>query len=283
MKENFPNESKNKWTRIFKKKWFFPAVYIAIAAFLLSAVVWYQSIESKMMEGLNNPKQTDNVNPNAFDEESQPVTQQEETIKMPVKEEVQTEIVTKFYDYNAAQEDQEKGLNLYNNRYYQSTGVNIAASTGEVFDVTASMSGTVTEVKEDPLYGNVVVISHSDDVSTYYSSLGDVDVDTGAKVKQGDKIGTAGKSLFGEENGTHVYFEIRKDGVEVNPEQFFNEPFSKLKEFEIQEKAETTDDVEKEDTEKVNPEQEKTDTEPETENESDEKNENVSLSFSITA
>src|SRR5699024_952550 len=92
MKE-FPNGSKNKWTRIFKKKWFFPAVYIVIAAFLLTGVVWYQNTQSKLIEGLDEPGETDEFLPNDFDkEEAESVLQQSETIKMPVNEETQTEI-----------------------------------------------------------------------------------------------------------------------------------------------------------------------------------------------
>src|SRR5690625_698384 len=148
MKE-FPNESKNKWTRIFKKKWFFPAVYLLLAAFLLTGVVWYQNLENKVMEGIeDSPELSDSYTNSQFDEEAESVLQQQEIIKMPVQEDVQTEIVTKFFDYNDEQDEQERGLNLYNNRYYQSTGVDIASDDGEAFDVVASLSGTVTEVKE---------------------------------------------------------------------------------------------------------------------------------------
>ena len=232
MKE-FPNESKNKWTRIFKKKWFFPAVYLLLAAFLLTGVVWYQNLENKVMEGIDDSSElTDSYTNSQFDEEAESVVQQQENIKMPVQEDVQTEIVTKFFDYNDDQDEQEKGLNLYNNRYYQSTGVNITSDNGEAFDVVASLSGTVTEVKEDPLLGNVVILSHEDDISTYYASLGEVEVDVGAKVSQGDMLGVSGKNLFSEESGNHVHFEIRKAEVEVNPEQFFNESVLKLVEFE---------------------------------------------------
>src|SRR5690625_4672055 len=232
MKE-FPNESKNKWTRIFKKKWFFPAVYLLLAAFLLTGVVWYQNLENKVMEGIeDSPELSDSYTNSQFDEEAESVLQQQEIIKMPVQEDVQTEIVTKFFDYNDEQDEQERGLNLYNNRYYQSTGVDIASDDGEAFDVVASLSGTVTEVKEDPLLGNVVILSHEDDISTYYASLGEVDVDVGAKVSQGDTLGVSGKNLFSEESGNHVHFEIRKAEVEVNPEQFFNESVLTLVEYE---------------------------------------------------
>lgn len=240
MKE-FPNESKNKWTRIFKKKWFFPAVYLLLAAFLLIGVVWYQNLEKQLLGGVDeDPNLADSYSKNPYDEEAESVIQQQETIKMPVTEDVQTEIVTKFFDYNDDQEEQEKGLNLYNNRYYQSTGVNIAADDGEAFEVVASLSGTVSEVKEDPLLGNVVILSHEDEISTYYASLGEVTVEPGAKVAQGDKLGEAGKNLFSEESGNHVHFEIRKEDVEVNPEMFFNESVLKLVEYEPEEVPDAT-------------------------------------------
>lgn len=198
------------------------------------------------MEGIDEGlEQSDNYQPGQFDEEAESVLQQEETIKMPVQEEAQTEIVTKFYDYNAEEEEQEKGLTFYNNRYYQSTGIDIAASDGETFDVVASLSGTVSEVKEDPLLGNVVVLDHGDDITTYYASLEEVQVEAGAKVKQGDQLGMAGKNLFSEESGTHVHFEIRKGETEVNPEEYFNETMTTLVEWD--ETAEEQSDKEESD------------------------------------
>lgn len=258
--KDIQNESKKKWTRIFKKKWFFPALYIMLAAFLLTGVIWYQTSQSNVIEeGLEDLEQSDSYQSNPFDEEAESVIQQQETIKMPVGENVQTEIVTKFYDYNADPEEQEKGVTFYNNRYYQSTGVDITSVDGETFDVVASLSGTVEEVKEDPLLGNVVVMSHGENVTTYYASLGEVAVEEGAQIKQGEKIGTAGKNLFNEESGVHVHFELRKGEVEVDPEKFFNEPLSKLIELELEEMDEPTseeNDEEEEVEEDINSEDE---------------------------
>lgn len=270
--------SKNKWTQIFKKKWFFPALYIMLAAFLLTGVIWYQNAQSNLIEGIDDVEESESYEQNPFDEEAESVMQQDEVIKMPVGEDVQTEIVTKFYDYDADPEDQEKGVTFYNNRYYQSTGVNIASADGETFDVVASLSGTVEEVKEDPLLGNVVVMSHGDDITTYYASLGEVAVDEGATINQGEKIGTAGKNLFSEESGTHVHFEIRKGDVEVDPERFFNEPFNALVELTIEEVDEPTLDDAEEDEDGEDEE------DSEDENGDDETSEtNQDLSFSIIA
>src|SRR5699024_96013 len=142
----------------------------------------------------------------------------------------QADRVTKLYDYKAEEEDQEHALVLYNNRHYQSTGIDIAFEDGERFDVIASLSANVKAAKEAPLLRNVVVMDHENDVMTYYASLQEVDVKAGDKVKQGEDLGVAGKNLFGKDHGTHVHFEIRKDGKEVDPESYFDQPVSKLDE-----------------------------------------------------
>src|SRR5699024_9664719 len=83
-----------------------------------------------------------------------------------------------------------------------------------------------------------VVVSHENDVMTYYASLNEVEVKADSEVKQGDAIGTAGKNLFGKDNGTHVHFELRKDGKEVDPESFFNQPVSELDKIDVEEEEE---------------------------------------------
>ncbi|ASN04081.1 peptidoglycan DD-metalloendopeptidase family protein [Virgibacillus necropolis] len=241
MKEEKNGGSKNKWSRIFRKKWFFPAVYLTVAALLLTFVVWYQNLENQIPETQDNQESTETAT-DQFGEEAQTVMDQQEVVKMPVSNQDQAEIVTKFYDYNADEEAQKNSLVLYNSRYYQSTGVDIAAASNETFDVTASLSGTVEEVEENPLLGNVVTLSHDKDLKTYYASLGEVSVKAGDNVKQGDVLGTAGQNLFGSEDGVHVHFEIRKGGESVNPEDYFNQPVSEIKVKEKSESDETKSD-----------------------------------------
>ncbi|WP_404455810.1 peptidoglycan DD-metalloendopeptidase family protein [Virgibacillus necropolis] len=226
MKEENNGGSK-KWSRVFRKKWFFPAVYLTVAALLLTFVVWYQNLENQI-PAQDGQESTDTAT-DPFDEEAQPVLEQQEVVKMPVSNQDQAEIVTKFYDYSADEKTKESALVLYNSRYYQSTGIDIATASGETFDVTASLSGTVENVEEDPLLGNVVTLSHDSDLKTYYASLGEVNVKAGDNVKQGDVLGTAGQNIFGKEDAVHVHFEIRKDGEPVNPEEYFNQPVSSVK------------------------------------------------------
>lgn len=229
MNEENKGASKNKWSRVFKNKWFFPGLYLTLAALLVAGVVWFQAAgdndtaEEELEQDLTTEQPSEHP-----DEEAEPVMGPDEVIEMPVSNPDEAEIVTKFYDYDAEEEEQLQSLILYNNRYYQSTGLDIANADGESFDVVASLSGTVSEVKEDPLLGNLVALDHGEEVVTYYASLGEVDVQAGDEVKQGDVIGSAGKNLFGQDNGTHVHFEIRKDGQEVNPETYFNQPVASL-------------------------------------------------------
>ncbi|WP_152656842.1 M23 family metallopeptidase [Oceanobacillus sp. CFH 90083] len=260
MKEEFKGP-KNKWSQIFRKKWFFPALYLSIAAVLLASVIWYQNAGSDVSEPADQRDTEDHYLPVMNDEDAVPVVDQQELVGMPLENTDEAEIVTKFFDYNAEQEDRENALVLYNNRYYQSTGVDIAAADAETFDVLASISGTVEEVKEDPLLGNVVVLSHGEDLKTYYASLEDVAVTVSDQVAQGDKLGTAGKNLFGKDNGTHLHFEIRKEGKEVNPESYFEQPVSSISVEESAAEDEAVSDEPTSSDEVVEPEEDAEDTE----------------------
>src|SRR5699024_9927943 len=152
-------------------------------------VVWYQNLGNQIDE--SQEENTEEYSPVENDEEAQPVMDQQEVVQAPVENMDQAEIVTKYYDYNADQEAQENAIVVFNDRYYQSTGIDIASAEGETFDVLASLSGTVSEIKEDPLLGKVVTLTHDSGVTTHYASLGDVQVSADQEVKQGEAIGTA--------------------------------------------------------------------------------------------
>ncbi|MFG6147336.1 peptidoglycan DD-metalloendopeptidase family protein [Halobacillus sp. B23F22_1] len=216
--------TKLKFKRLMRKKWLYPALYLAVAALVLVGVFWYQQSSNDVAEQLNEGNQVeDDVFVNENGEEAVPVTGHDENLEMPVASDLEAAIVTKYFDYEATDEEQESALVLYNNKYYQSKGIDVATSDGETFDVTAALSGTVTEVKEDPLYGNVVELTHDNEVTTVYSSLGEVAIQSGDEVKQGDVLGQAGQNSFGQASGVHVHFEVRKDEQPVNPEQFFGQ------------------------------------------------------------
>ncbi|MDR2609330.1 MAG: M23 family metallopeptidase, partial [Rickettsiales bacterium] len=72
-------------------------------------------------------------------------------------------------------------------------GVKIAAQGGT--NVVASAPGKVIYVgKGLRWYGNLIIVEHKDNYVTVYSYLKNIHVEIGDKVKQGQVIGSAGKS-----------------------------------------------------------------------------------------
>jgi murein DD-endopeptidase MepM/ murein hydrolase activator NlpD len=67
-------------------------------------------------------------------------------------------------------------------------------------------------------YGNRVVIDHGNGFQTLYAHLASVAVSVGQTVNRGNVIGRMGST--GRSTGIHLHFEIRKNGVLVDPLQF---------------------------------------------------------------
>jgi stage II sporulation protein Q len=218
------NKQSSRFRRFMKKRWVFPAIYIASAAIILTGVLWYQASHNN-----DTKKYTYNSSDIAGKKYNDPaveVNKQMENFQMPVKDAEQVVIEKKFYDFSGKKADQEAALVVYKNTYVPNTGIDIGMKDGKSFDVVAAMSGNVTKVQEDSLLGNVIEIDHGNGVVTQYESVKDMKVKVGDQIDQGQVIAEAGQSLFNEKAGTHVHFEIRKDGVAVNPQNYFNKPLS---------------------------------------------------------
>lgn len=100
-------------------------------------------------------------------------------------------------------------------------GLDIAAPIGT--NIYAAGDGTVERVvNSNSGYGNLVVISHGNGIQTYYAHCSKLYVTKGEEVKAGDIIAAVGST--GDSTGPHCHFEIRIDGVAVNPQQYlYNE------------------------------------------------------------
>ncbi|MBM7662483.1 stage II sporulation protein Q [Bacillus mesophilus] len=237
--EENKNPRKSK-TQLFKKRWVFPAIYLASAAIILTAVLWYQNSTTDLADPTT---ETETGTPGTAENgnETVPVISNVEKFSMPVVDPNSIEIQKHFYDDEASAEEQEAALVFYNNTYAGNTGIDIVSKNGESFDVVASLSGTVTRVVKDPLLGFVVELDHGDGITTMYSALENVKVEEGADVAQGELLAVAGRSLYNEEAGVHTHFEIRKDNEPVNPLDFFEKNADSLEEAKKEEAATETD------------------------------------------
>nr|WP_078543457.1 M23 family metallopeptidase [Litchfieldia alkalitelluris] len=218
----------------FKKRWVFPAIYLVAAAIILTTVLWFQG-NNDLAEDLNydNDKNPQDVSQNEPD--SVVVNRPAENFVMPVLNEDVVEVSKKFYNVDGTEEEQEAALVFYDNTYTENKGIDIVAKDGSVFDVTASLGGTVTRSEKDSTLGHIVEIEHAEGVVTVYQSLSDVQVSQGDVVDQGQVIAKSGKNLLNKEAGSHVHFEIRNNGLAVNPEDFFGKPMTSLEEAQKEE------------------------------------------------
>ena len=96
-----------------------------------------------------------------------------------------------------------------------SNGIRIAAEAST--PVTAVHDGTVAYATAFTGFGNLVIIDHGSVAFSLYGYLADIDVVSGERVAQGQRLGSVGTSLEGEPS---LYFELRIDGKPVDPLQW---------------------------------------------------------------
>lgn len=96
-------------------------------------------------------------------------------------------------------------------------GIDFAAEKTDV--VKASANGKIKSIKNDPRYGLTVVIEHENGFESIYSSLLTAEfVKVGEEIEQGQTIATVGNTArFEIADETHLHFEIKKDGINVDP------------------------------------------------------------------
>lgn len=87
-------------------------------------------------------------------------------------------------------------------------GIDIAANVGT--PILASGDGVVIVARSSGYnggYGQMIIISHANNVQTVYGHLSQVNVVAGQRVSQGEVIGAVGNT--GKSTGPHLHFEVR--------------------------------------------------------------------------
>ena len=104
--------------------------------------------------------------------------------------------------------------------YYGHNGVDIGGASGT--PIYAYMGGTVTFSGWDTTgYGNCIKISHGNGLVTIYAHCSALYVSAGQQVSAGQTI--AGIGMTGWATGNHLHFEVRVNGVPVNPWTYLNQ------------------------------------------------------------
>lgn len=95
---------------------------------------------------------------------------------------------------------------------------------GEDLQVYSIANGIVSNVYTNYLEGTVIEITHSNGIVSIYKSLSDeVAIKVGDKVSAGSVIGKVGETMAQEsKTGAHLHFEMTKNGVKVNPNNYLD-------------------------------------------------------------
>lgn len=98
-------------------------------------------------------------------------------------------------------------------------GIDIRAKDGT--PVLASEDGVVALAGTKAQWGNLVVVKHADGFETWYAHLNELNTQEKKQVKKGDVIGFVGRT--GNTTGSHLHFELRKQGKKLNPLNYIEE------------------------------------------------------------
>ena len=127
------------------------------------------------------------------------------TVSAPVTVPVENARLTSPFGYRT---------NPVSGNYGFHTGIDLAAPEGT--PVAAAFSGKVTDSGENDVWGKYVLLEHSDGFETYYCHLSDIYAPEGTVLRGGETLGLVGST--GWSTGPHLHFEVRIDGIRVDPE-----------------------------------------------------------------
>ena len=84
----------------------------------------------------------------------------------------------------------------------------------------ACAAGRVKEISYNKVYGNYIILTHTDGRASLYGHLSKVYASLNETIKSGTIIGAVGST--GMSTGPHLHFEIHEQGIPKNPANFVN-------------------------------------------------------------
>ena len=107
----------------------------------------------------------------------------------------------------------------FTGRWSLHTGIDIAAERGKKIFAPADAIVVSSEYRSG--YGNFVELDHGYGIRTRYGHASALLVKVGENIKKGDAIALVGST--GNSTGPHLHYEIRLDGVAVDPRNHITE------------------------------------------------------------
>ena len=204
------------------KPWVIPTIYALVVAVVFTCLY---ILGNTINDGFQSPSKN-NVK-DVLIEEDIPVNKEIESTKIlkPYNGENVT-IANKFYEKDAEEKTQQNSLIYYENIYMQNTG--ILYNSDKQFNVIAVLDGTVKNIKEDKILGNVIEIEHGTNLTAFYQSVDNIKVKVGDQVKQGDLIATSGANNIENTKDNCLHFQVYNQGQLLNPETFYTMNLNEL-------------------------------------------------------
>ena len=202
------------------RKYVIPTICLMlVCTILFSSYKMYQILTAGVPIIDPSPKDTTSeVNNSQNDTNITPTVSVTKTIIRPYTS-TDVSATIPYYNIDGTNDEQAAALIYYEGIYMQNTGV--LYTSNNAFDVVSILDGTVKNIKEDSLMGNIVEIEHTNNLTTVYQSLGEVKVKVGDTVKQGDIIATSGQNKITTDTSNALHFEVFYKCEVFNPEEFY--------------------------------------------------------------
>ena len=97
-------------------------------------------------------------------------------------------------------------------------GIDFTAPIGT--EIYATGDGVIKTIEQSRGgYGNMIVVNHGFGYETLYAHMSKINIKQGQKVKRGQVIGFVGNT--GKSTAPHLHYEVRKNGIPIDPINFF--------------------------------------------------------------
>ena len=210
------------------KGYVLPAIYFVVLGVMVVSITF---LSQSLLEKQKMNDEDYNYSTSVFEEsENDPTnTEVDTTNEIKIVRPYTSDKVTvtkEFYNKDESVENQEKALIFYENTYMPNTG--ILYGSDEKFDVIAILNGTVKEIKEDEILGQMITIECDNKITAVYYTLGEIKVNEGDQITQNQVIATSGTSNIDSSKAESLLFETYIDGVLTNPNNLFDKSISEI-------------------------------------------------------